>query len=104
MPIDFEHLGQYTGGDVLLETEVLDLFLGTVRETLDAMRTGPEVQSWGQAAHKLRGSALAVGAWRLADMADQAERATPDGEAAARLLSDLSIHVGELEAFINTRK
>lgn len=79
-PIDTEHLGRYTLGDRELEAEVLDLFLGQIPQILGRMAPGGDATDWSEAAHTLKGSARAVGAWRLAHLAEQAER-LPGGEA-----------------------
>ena len=76
--VDFAHLETYAGHDMDLVEEVLGLFVeqvGAWGRLLD-----PESGTWRDAAHTLKGSALGVGAFRLAEACDAAEAA---GEGAA---------------------
>lgn len=79
--IDHDHLRRYTMGDRQLETEVLDLFAGELPKTIAALRAAQTTSEWKIAAHTLKGSARAVGAWRIASAAVAAE-------ADPRLVSD----------------
>jgi HPt (histidine-containing phosphotransfer) domain-containing protein len=72
--IDHDHLRRYTMGDLQLETEVLDLFAGELPKTLGALRAALTDLEWKVAAHTLKGSARAVGAWRIAAAAVAAEK------------------------------
>jgi len=68
---DQDHLRQYTGDDLALQREVVELFLGhfaPVRTQLDAARSA---QDWKFAAHSLKGSARSVGAPRVAAIAEK---------------------------------
>ena len=73
--IDRRHLSRYTLGDPALEAEVLGLFAAQLPDTIDALKEACCERAWSMAAHTLKGSARAVGAWRLAQLAEQAERA-----------------------------
>lgn len=73
-PIDFEHLARYTMADKALEKEILDLFSGSSFKILDDLRASQDEKSWHVAAHTMKGSARAIGAWRLADVALAAEK------------------------------
>ncbi|MBN9246850.1 MAG: Hpt domain-containing protein, partial [Hyphomicrobium sp.] len=73
LPIDLAHLRRYTLGDKALEDEVLRLFLAQLPETLAALRTAATERDWKIAAHTLKGSSRAVGAWRIASLAQEAE-------------------------------
>ncbi|MBE7217358.1 MAG: Hpt domain-containing protein [Caulobacteraceae bacterium] len=71
--VDFAHLETYAGHDMALVEEVLDLFAEQVAgwgRLLD-----PDGGAWRDAAHSLKGSALGVGAFRLAQACDAAETA-----------------------------
>jgi HPt (histidine-containing phosphotransfer) domain-containing protein len=72
--IDLRHLSRYTLGDPALEAEVLGLFAEQLPDTIDALKEACCDKAWYTAAHTLKGSARAVGAWRLAQLAEQAER------------------------------
>jgi HPt (histidine-containing phosphotransfer) domain-containing protein len=73
LPVDLAHLRRYTLGDKALEDEILLLFLTQLAETIGALRTATNERDWKIAAHTLKGSSRAVGAWRIASLAQQAE-------------------------------
>lgn len=73
-PVDLTHLRRYTMGDVNLEKEVLDLFLGQLPLTIQALSEATTERDWMVAAHTLKGSSRAVGAWGVARLAEHAER------------------------------
>ncbi len=73
IPIDRAHLARYTFGSLPLELEVLGLFAEQAPETLGMLATAEPGKPWRDAAHTLKGSARAVGAWRIADAAERAE-------------------------------
>jgi HPt (histidine-containing phosphotransfer) domain-containing protein len=73
VPIDRSHLARYTFGNVALEIEVLGLFASQAPEALLALRGAATARSWRDAAHTLKGSARAVGAWHVATLAERAE-------------------------------
>jgi HPt (histidine-containing phosphotransfer) domain-containing protein len=98
-PIDHEHLARYTLGSSELEREVLELFVGEAPRTLAAMRAAAACEpvaakAWHMGGHTLKGSARAVGAWRVAAAAEAAER-DHQGEPAA-----LQAHISALEAAV----
>ena len=103
-PVDLKHLRRYTLGDLALEKEVLDLFLAQLPQTIAALSHAETDRDWRIAAHTLKGSGRAIGAWRLARLAEQAERVqgvrnrTSCGEAIARI--EEAAH--EARAFILT--
>jgi HPt (histidine-containing phosphotransfer) domain-containing protein len=72
--IDLAHLRRFTLGDEALELEVLGLFIDQVPVTIAALEHARSDRDWLTAAHTLKGSARAVGAWRLARIAEHAER------------------------------
>lgn len=76
-PVDLKHLRRYTLGDRALEHEVLELFLAQLPATIASLSTACNDRDWFMAAHTLKGSGRAVGAWRIARLAEQAERAAP---------------------------
>ncbi|HSO48052.1 MAG TPA: Hpt domain-containing protein [Rhizobiaceae bacterium] len=72
-PVDLVHLSAQTMGDRALEAEVLRIFLSQAPVWMDALtRTGGNTAR-REAAHTLKGSARAIGAFRLADLAAEAE-------------------------------
>jgi len=82
-PVDLAYLAHFTLGNVALEREVLALFAAQMPLYLEALRGARVRKAWREAAHSIKGSASAVGAWRLAGCAEFAERVEVDGEAAA---------------------
>ncbi|MEI9902370.1 MAG: Hpt domain-containing protein [Hyphomicrobium sp.] len=83
-PVDLVHLRRFTMGDEQLELEILGLFANQLPITISALKSADSEKEWGMAAHTLKGSARAVGAWSLATIAESAERIKPLDDAAAR--------------------
>lgn len=83
-PIDRAHLARYTLGSLPLEIEVLCLFANQVPITLGELRLATTDKEWRDAAHTLKGSARAVGAWQIADCAEAAETLKCCHDAGAR--------------------
>ena len=83
-PIDFDHLNRQTFGDEKLAREVLELFLVHAPALLAEIKSATSEASRRAAAHKLKGMARAIGAWAVANAAEDVERAAKDlGEASA---------------------
>ena len=102
-PIDFAHLRRYTLGDVALEKEVLQLFLYQLPQTIKALGDAVSDRDWMIAAHTLKGSCRAVGAWRIAGLAENAERQMATASSALRCAAIAGIEdaAAEARAFIN---
>jgi HPt (histidine-containing phosphotransfer) domain-containing protein len=81
-PVDLAYLARFTLGNVALEREVLQLFTAQMPLYLEALRKARVRKAWREATHSIKGSAWAVGAWRLAGCAQFAERVEVDGELA----------------------
>ena len=73
-PVDLQHLRRYTFGDQALEKEILSLFVTQLPETMATLRSAASQKDWKVAAHTLKGSCRAVGAFRLGDIAQDAEK------------------------------
>lgn len=73
-PIDRAHLARFTFGNVALELEVLNLFAQQAPESFASLAGASSPKAWRDAAHTLKGSARAVGAWRVANVTEMAER------------------------------
>ena len=94
-PVDLVHLARQTMGDKSLEIEVLQIFARQARQLIDQMAAGePPVRK--AAAHRLKGAALAIGAFGIASQAEgvEAQPQAPGSFAA------LSAGVLECESFI----
>ena len=72
-PIDWAHLSRYTMNDKALEQEVLGLFAMEAPRYLAQLQSAASHKAWIEAAHTLKGSARAVGAWAIAECAQAAE-------------------------------
>ena len=98
----FEHLRRYTLGDPGLELEILGLFVEQLPITIGALEHATTDKEWGMAAHTLKGSARAVGAWPLAALAEDAERLTSNADTGTRaaILRRLEAAAGEARAYI----
>lgn len=71
--IDFDHLNQYVGGDKDLTAEVFSLFKHQVEMWGRALIIEADDDTWESVTHSLRGTALAVGATKLAELCEKAE-------------------------------
>jgi HPt (histidine-containing phosphotransfer) domain-containing protein len=81
--IDLVHLARQTGGDEALEREVLGLFRDQCARLVAAMTRDGFGQPSRDAAHTLAGASKAVGAFRVAALAERVERAAEPDYAAA---------------------
>lgn len=99
-PIDHVYLRKFTFGNRALEKEVLQLFAGQAPSTLAQLQAANDAKAWHAAAHTLKGSARAVGALALADVAAEAEKLGPAAEARAAVLARLTMALDEATAYI----
>ncbi len=101
--IDLKHLRRYTMGDRALEQEVLELFLAQLPKTIAALSGAVNDHEWRIAAHTIKGSGRAVGAWQIARLAEQAERlaGVRNRAAHADAVSKLEEAMREAEVFIS---
>src|SRR5256885_14025016 len=83
-PVDRPYLARFTMGNAAVEHEVLQLFADQVPLYLQQLRDAAVDKAWKQAAHAIKGSASAIGAWRLARFAEMAERVDIEAEMALR--------------------
>ena len=72
--IDLDHLSRMTLGERSLEREVLALFARQSEMLLQRMDAANPADA-AAAAHTLKGSALGIGAWRVAHAAEAVEQA-----------------------------
>jgi HPt (histidine-containing phosphotransfer) domain-containing protein len=72
--VDRAYLARFTLGNAALEREVLGLFAAQVPVYLTRLRGASTAKAWKEAAHTIKGSAAAIGAWRLARFAEMAEK------------------------------
>jgi HPt (histidine-containing phosphotransfer) domain-containing protein len=98
-PIDFEHLGRMTLGDAILEHEVLAMFAAQAVGLMRALATLPA--DAGELAHKLKGSARAIGAFQVADAAGWLETAVLNGDDPVHALAELTDAVEQARTAID---
>ena len=90
-PIDRAHLSRYTLGSLELEREILGLFVAQLPLSIEQLRFAVTDREWQVAAHTIKGSARAVGAGHVSQLALEAERlpAVEDEAERARILAAL---------------
>jgi HPt (histidine-containing phosphotransfer) domain-containing protein len=98
-PIDMAHLGRMTLGDSSLEREVLAMFAGQSAGLVEALAGLPA--NAATLAHTLKGSARAIGAYRVAEAAERLEAALRDDVDASEALLELGDSVAEARAAID---
>jgi HPt (histidine-containing phosphotransfer) domain-containing protein len=112
-PIDSAHLDRMTLGDASLEREVLAMFSGHAVGLIDRLAKSSAAKSSAAKssetksqealalAHTLKGSARAIGAFRVADAAEGLEAAIRHGDDPARALARLKDAVAEARTAID---
>jgi HPt (histidine-containing phosphotransfer) domain-containing protein len=99
-PVDFAHLQRYTLGDRSLELEVLHLFAAQAPLTMEVLRRAHTARAWRDAAHTLKGSARAVGAWQVARCAEKLEQLAGSADEACAALERLERALDEASQYI----
>ena len=98
-PIDLSHLSEFTLGDRSVQNRILKTFKRQSRTDLQKLSESKTIEDWRQAAHSLKNSASAIGAWyvvRDADAALQLKRDQLDLE----IMRILAARVEEANGFI----
>jgi len=100
-PVDRAHLGRYTLGDTGLEREVLGLFLAQLPLTIESLQFAASDRDWQVAAHTLKGSGRAVGAWGIARLGLEAEKlgGIADREACRAVIGRIEEAAAEVESY-----
>ncbi|CAN5412215.1 hypothetical protein BH10PSE7_BH10PSE7_34550 [soil metagenome] len=75
--LDREHLERYTMGCPDLERELIDLFLDQLPELTRQLEGSAADDNWIFVTHTLKGSARAIGAVTIADLAERLEELGP---------------------------
>ncbi len=99
MPIDVAHLARMTLGDVALKHEVLAMFLKQTGELVG--RLAADTDEGAALAHTLKGSARAIGAFRVAACAEALESTIRQGCDPSPALAALEAVVAEARAAID---
>jgi HPt (histidine-containing phosphotransfer) domain-containing protein len=98
-PIDSAHLDRMTLGDAGLISEVLAMFSAQAVDLIGRLEAMPSDAS--ALAHTLKGSARAIGAFRVADAAEFLEATIRRSEDPAEALAGLKDAVAEARAVID---
>ena len=98
-PIDVQHLGRMTLGEAALENEVLALFAAQSSDLARHLATMPADAA--ALAHTLKGSARAIGAFRVADAAAGLETAMRNNGDIPKVLAALQNAVAEARTAID---
>ena len=103
-PVDLDHLDRYTGGDRVINEEILRLFDDQCRELLTKLDGLTEAEfdtkAWHEIAHTLKGAARSIGAFELGDAAAAAEQVGNDRASALAALQRLKQDSAAVAAFI----
>jgi HPt (histidine-containing phosphotransfer) domain-containing protein len=99
-PIDAAHLARMTLGDAALERQVLGMFASQATSLVAKLAASPAEA--GALAHTLKGSARAIGAFRVAEYAEALEVAIRQGENPAKCQIELEAAVVDARAAIDT--
>jgi HPt (histidine-containing phosphotransfer) domain-containing protein len=110
-PIDNAHLDRMTLGDIALEHEVLAMFsaqavglIGRLAVLSSDGRSSEGRSSESLAlAHTLKGSARAIGAFRVGDAAEALEAALRNGDDSSEAMAGLKDTVAEARSAIDAR-
>ena len=98
-PIDTEHLQRMTLGDAGLEREVLAMFSAQAAGLMGTLGALPA--NAGALAHTLKGSAHAIGAFRVADAAGRLETLIRNGGDPCEALAELLDRVAQARAAVD---
>jgi HPt (histidine-containing phosphotransfer) domain-containing protein len=99
-PVDLDHLARQTGGNVALEREVLALFLERSAADLAQLKAAATGTGRRDIAHRMVGSARAIGAGEVARLAAAVMDAAPAGAAE---LGELEAAVRAAQRFVSER-
>jgi HPt (histidine-containing phosphotransfer) domain-containing protein len=104
-PVDLSHLARYTGGDKILNAEILKLFDGQVSEMVNQLRSVLEqrdARRWREVTHTMKGAARGVGAFAMGAAAADAEPVDPTTNPgrAIEVIEALRIQGEAVQAFI----
>ena len=98
-PIDLQHLARMTLGEPGLEREVLSMFATQSRDLIDKLAALPDDAA--AIAHTLKGSARAIGAFRVAEAALYLEGALRDDRDVSGAIAVLRDAVDEARSAID---
>lgn len=88
-PVDLVHLARQTGGDKALEEEVLHLFLRQANLLARDLSGKTSTEARRRLAHTLNGTARAVGAFEVAEIAERIENSPEKSNDVASLVASV---------------
>ena len=97
-PIDLIHLARQTFGSAELEREVLRLFVLQGATIARQIGAAASIEDRAALAHRLKGSARAIGAMRVGRIAEALETAAP--AEVAGIAAELGTAIVEVERFV----
>ena len=107
VPIDMDHLHQFTDGNKEDEQEFFSLFLEQTSDVMTTLRSAldsGDCEEWRGAAHKLKGSSANLGAFALSKACENAQCAWTDGlDVKQSLFASIQKELGRIEAFMQVR-
>jgi HPt (histidine-containing phosphotransfer) domain-containing protein len=92
--VDLDHLDRYTGGNRVVNTEILQLFAEHSAQLMLQLQTvleARDAKTWRHITHSLKGAARGIGAFALADVAAEAEPLDPAAERAEALKAVMAL-------------
>src|ERR1700726_3416375 len=98
-PIDIDHLRRMTLGDAHLEREVLAMFSAQSASLIGTLASLPK--DAGALAHMLKGSARAIGAFRVAEAAGSLEALIQNAGNPSEALAELSDAVAQARSAVD---
>jgi HPt (histidine-containing phosphotransfer) domain-containing protein len=98
-PLDLAHLYQQTMGNRALQLEILDMFCKQINSTIAAFAKA-DASERRRLAHALKGTGRSVGAFVLADIAEQIEKSPLDRAIVAKL-NDMAVRTCDYAASVN---
>ncbi len=103
-PVDLVHLARFTMGNRTVEREVLELFSCQSEVYLQRLKDASTEKEWREAAHTIKGAARGIGAWRVAETAETAEKLEGAGwqDKRASAVQDVEERICEANNYIRT--
>lgn len=104
--VDFDHLETYAAGDQQVVDEVLAIFREQAALWLRLLDSAEEGGGWRDAAHTIKGSAMGVGAFALAEACATAEQAVRADDVAREVLVErirdaLDLALADIAAYVH---
>ena len=104
-PVDLTHLARYTGGDKVLNAEILKLFEGQINDMVTQLLGVLErrdARRWREVTHTIKGAARGVGAFAMGQAAAEAEPVdlTVNPGRALEAIEQLRLEGEAVQAFI----